>query len=148
MGPQGPSVLVRQVMIKKIFPLCLTVTLLVGGVAFVPASRANAQTAGLVSSILSRMERNKRDLKSLRADISMTKYNSQLRDSDSYQGIVLYIPGGAGNSSSFVRLEWTRPQHEILAVANGSYTLYRPRLNQAYKGRTAGIKSQKDSDVL
>ena len=43
---------------KKIFPLCLIVALLIGGVAFVPASRANAQTAGLVSSILSRMERN------------------------------------------------------------------------------------------
>ena len=133
---------------KKTFPLCLIVALLVGGVAFVPASRANAQTAGLVSSILSRMERNKRNLKSLRADISMTKYNSQLRDSDTYQGIVLYIPGAAGNSSSFVRLEWTRPQHEILAVANGNYALYRPRLGQVIKGRTGAIKSQKDSDVL
>ncbi len=133
-------------MMKKFFPLCLTVALLVGGV--VPASHANGQTAGLVSSILSRMERNKRDLKSLRASISMTKYNSQLRDSDSYQGMVLYIPGAGGSASSFVRLEWTRPQHEILAVANGSYTLYRPRLKQAYKGRTGGIRSQKDSDVL
>ena len=135
-------------MLKKIFPLCLIVAVLVGGVAFVPASRANPQTAGLVSSILSRMEHNKRNLKSLRANISMTKYNSQLRDSDKYQGVVLYIPGAAGNSNSFVRLEWTRPQHEILAVANGNYTLYRPRLNQAYKGRTGAIKSQKDSDVL
>jgi outer membrane lipoprotein-sorting protein len=133
---------------KKIFPLVLVVALLGGGMAFVPASRASGQTAGLVSSILSRMEKNKRNLKSLRANISMTKYNSQLRDSDSYTGLVLYIPGASGNSGSFVRLEWTRPQHEILAVANGSYTLYRPRLNQAYRGKTGAIKSQKDSDVL
>jgi outer membrane lipoprotein-sorting protein len=135
-------------MIKKIFPLFLVVASLVAGGTFIPASRANGQTAGLVSSILGRMEKNKRNLKSLRASISMTKYNSQLRDSDAYQGLVLYIPGAAGNSSSFVRLEWTRPQHEILAVANGSYTLYRPRLNQAYRGKTGAIKSQKDSDVL
>jgi outer membrane lipoprotein-sorting protein len=133
---------------KKIFPLFLTIALLVSSFAFVTTSRANGQTAGLVSSLLSRMEKSRRSLKSLRASISMTKYNSQLRDSDTYQGIVLYIPGAAGNSSSFVRLEWTRPQHEILAVANGSYTLYRPRLNQAYKGKTGAIKSQKDSDVL
>src|SRR6266511_2371850 len=92
--------------------------------------KAHAQ-AGLVSSMLNRMEKQKQSLKSLRANISMTKYNSQLRDSDDYSGIVLYIPGAAGSSSAFVRLEWTKPQHEILAVASGNYTLYRPRLNQA-----------------
>ena len=133
---------------KKVFPLCLSIALLVSAVVFIPASGTNAQTAGLVSSILSRMERNKRSLKSLRANISMTKYNAQLRDSDAYQGVVLYIPGASGNTGSFVRLEWTRPQHEILAVANGNYTLYRPRLNQAYEGKTGSIKSAKDSDVL
>ena len=66
--------------------------------------------AGLVSSMLNRMEKNKQSLKSLRANISMTKYNSQLGDSDNYSGIVLYIPGAAGSSSAFVRLEWTKPQ--------------------------------------
>jgi len=109
--------------------------------------RTDAQ-AGLVSSILNRMEKNKQSLKTLRANITMQKYNSQLRDNDDYSGIVLYIPGAAGSSSAFVRLEWTKPQHEILAVANGSYTLYRPRLKQAIEGRTGSIKSEKDSDVL
>ena len=133
---------------RKVFPLCLSIALLVSTLGFIPASRVNGQTAGLVSSILSRMEKNKRSLKSLRANISMTKYNSQLRENDSYTGVVLYIPGAAGNSSAFVRLEWTRPQHEILAVANGNYTLYRPRLKQAYQGKTGRIKSERDSDVL
>jgi outer membrane lipoprotein-sorting protein len=109
--------------------------------------KAHAQ-AGLVSSILNRMEKSKQSLKSLRANISMSKYNSQLHDSDDYSGIVLYIPGAAGSSSAFVRLEWTKPQHEILAIANGSYTLYRPRLNQALEGRTGSIKSGNSSDVL
>ncbi|HKP37339.1 MAG TPA: outer membrane lipoprotein carrier protein LolA [Pyrinomonadaceae bacterium] len=94
------------------------------------------------------MERNKRSLKSLRANISMTKYNSQLRDTDSYQGMVLYIPGATGNSGSFVRLEWTKPAHEILAIANGDYTLYKPRLNQALKGKTGSVKGKRDNDVL
>jgi len=94
------------------------------------------------------MDKQKRSLRTLRANISMQKYNSQLRETDIYVGVVLYIPGAAGSSSAFVRLEWTKPQQEILAVANGNYTLYRPRLNQAIEGKTGSIKSEKDSDVL
>jgi outer membrane lipoprotein-sorting protein len=110
------------------------------------ALRTSAQTAGMVSSVLRNMDRNKQNLKTLRANITMEKYNAQLREPDTYQGIVLYIPGLAGNA--FVRLEWTKPQHETLVVANGNYTLYRPRLSMAYIGKTGGIKSQQDSDVL
>jgi outer membrane lipoprotein-sorting protein len=133
---------------KKFVPLCLSVALLASAVVFLPTAPVNAQTAGLVSSMLSRLDKNRRSLKSMRANITMTKYNSQLRDSDSFSGLVLYIPGASGNSSAFVRLEWTRPKHEILAVANGNYTLYQPRLNQAYVGKTGRIKSERDSDVL
>ena len=133
---------------KKFIPLSLTIALLVSALAFLPAAPVHGQTAGLVSSIMSRLEKNKRSLKSMRANISMIKYNSQLRDNDMYSGVVLYIPGASGTNSAFVRLEWQRPQHEILAVANGSYTLYRPRLKQAYQGKTGRIKSERDSDVL
>lgn len=133
---------------RKLFPLSLSVALLVSAVVFLPATHASGQTPGLVSSIMSRLEKNKRSLKSLRASISMTKYNSQLRDNDTYQGVVLYIPGASGNSSAAVRLEWTRPQHEILAVLNGNYTLFRPRLGQAIQGKTGKMRSERDSDVL
>ena len=133
---------------RKLFPLSLAVALLVSAVVILPASSTNAQIPGLVSSAISRMDKNKRSLKSLRANITMTKYNSQLRDSDAYQGVVMYIPGAGGSASSFVRLEWTNPKHEILAVANGSYTLYQPRLKQAYQGKTGRIKNERDSDVL
>jgi outer membrane lipoprotein-sorting protein len=132
---------------KLVVPLYLSVALLISTLGVFPISRAHAQ-AGLVSSILSRMEKNKRSLKSLRANISMTKYNSQLRDSDTYQGVVLYIPGAGGNAASSVRLEWTRPKHEILAVLNGNYTLCQPRLKQCYQGKTGRIKNERDSDVL
>jgi outer membrane lipoprotein-sorting protein len=132
---------------KLISPVLMAPLLLATLVLSVPIA-AKSQTAGLVSATLSRMERNKQSLKSLRANISMQKYNAQLRDSDTYSGMVFYIPGAAGSSSAFVRLEWTKPQHEILAVANGNYILYRPRLSMAYVGKTGSIKSQKDSDVL
>lgn len=133
---------------KKLFSLSLVVGLLLTALSVQPATLASGQGAGLVSSLLSRMEKNRRSLRSLRANISMVKYNAQLRDEDKYQGLVLYIPGAAGSSSAFVRLEWTQPQHEILAVANGLYSLYRPRLGTVLEGKTGSIKSERDGDVL
>ncbi|MDX6446031.1 MAG: hypothetical protein QOH71_3105 [Blastocatellia bacterium] len=133
---------------KKIFTLSLTIGLVLTVLSIPSTSTASPQSAGFVSAVLSRMEKNQRSLKSMRANISMVKYNAQLRDEDKYQGLVLYIPGASGSASAFVRLEWTQPQHEILAVANGIYSLYRPRLNTVLEGKTGSLKSQKDSDVL
>ena len=130
---------------KRIFPLSLAVALFLGLMSIAPASRTSAQSAGLVSSILTRLEKNRRNLKTLRADINMEKYNSQLRDKETWSGIVLYIPA-AGNA--FVRLEWNSPQHEILTTENGNYMLYRPRKGIAYYGKTNSIGSRNDSDVL
>jgi outer membrane lipoprotein-sorting protein len=130
---------------KKLFSLSLVVGIFVATMSIAPASGTNAQTAGMVSSALNRMERSKRNLKSLRADITMEKYNSQLREKEVWSGIVLYIPA-AGNA--FVRLEWNRPQHEILTSENGNYMLYRPRLQIVYEGKNAQIKNPNDSSVL
>jgi len=132
-------------MMKRFITPILALALLVVALVVVPVPRTDAQ-AGLVSSLYTRMQRNQQTLKSLSADISMVKYNSQIRDSDEFYGTVKYIP--VGGKSAFVRLEWTKPQHEILAVANGAYILYRPRLNMAYVGTTNSIKNGKDSDVL
>src|SRR5215813_4155769 len=130
---------------KRFIIPVLAVALLVIALVATPLRPTNAQ-AGLVSSLYTRMQRNQQTLKSLSADISMDKYNSQIKDSDQFYGTVKYIP--VGGKSAFVRLEWTKPQHEILAVANGAYVLYRPRLNMAYVGTTTSIKSSKDTDVL
>ncbi|HMH43253.1 MAG TPA: outer membrane lipoprotein carrier protein LolA [Pyrinomonadaceae bacterium] len=131
-------------MMKKLLTAILA-SLILAGLFAIPLPNANAQ-AGLVSSLLTRMQRSQQTLKSLSADVNMQKYNSQLRDSENYYGTIRYIP--VGGRSAFVRLEWTKPQHEILAIANGAYILYRPRMNMAYVGVTNSIKSAKDSDVL
>ncbi len=133
---------------RKLISPGLIAALIAAILAFSGAASVRAQTAGLASSLFSRMERSRQSLKTLRANITMEKYNAQLRDKDYYSGVVLYIPGAAGSGSAFVRLEWNKPQHEILAVANGNYTLFRPRLSMAWVGKTGSIKSQKDSDVL
>jgi len=106
---------------------------------------AHAQSAGLVSSIFSKMERNQRDLRSLRAGISMEKYNAQLKDSDKRTGKVIYMPGAGRNS--YMRVDWQRPQQETLAVSDGKYTLLNPRLKVAYVG-DANSNRNKVSGVL
>jgi outer membrane lipoprotein-sorting protein len=121
---------------KRLVPLSILLAVLVGGLISVPTS--NGQSAGLVSSVLNRMERNRQSLKSLKASVSMEKYDSQLRDKDQYIGTVLYVPAAGRNAS--VRIEWQKPRREILAVANGEYTLFRPSLGQAMRGKTGSIK--------
>ena len=125
---------------KKVVPLGLMLAMLVGAITLVSPKPASAQSAGLVSAVLNRMERNRQSLRSLRASLSMEKYNAQLRDSEKYSGVVLYVPGSGRDAS--VRIEWQKPQHEILAVANGQYTLFRPRLNMAYKGSSKSNRNK------
>jgi len=132
-------------MMKKLVPLGI-VAVLVFGAMIKPSQTTEAQTAGLTSSILNRMEKNRQNLKSLRANISMEKYNAQLRDKDNYRGVLAYMP--AAGRGAFVRLEWTSPQHEILTSANGPYCLYRPRLNQALCGNSKSMPKGTNNDVM
>ena len=127
---------------KRLVPLGIILAVLVGSLINSPTS-ASGQSAGLVSSVLNRMERNRQSLRSLKASLSMEKYNAQLRDKENYTGWVLYVPG-AGRDAS-VRIEWQKPQHEILAVSKGQYTLFRPRLNQAMQGKSGSVKGKAEA---
>ena len=124
---------------KRLIPQFILFAIL--AVAFTVSSPAvNGQSAGLVSSVLNRMERNRQSLKSLKASLSMEKYNAQLRDKENYSGWVLYVPASSRDAS--VRIEWQSPQREILAVSKGEYTLFRPRLNQAIRGKSGSVKGK------
>ncbi len=117
---------------KRLIPLSLLLAIVAGSLMAVSPTTTSAQSAGLVSAVLNRMERNRSSLKSLKAGLSMEKYNAQLRDADKYQGVILYMPSGGRDAS--VRIDWKSPQTEILAVSNGKYTLFKPRLGVAYTG--------------
>ena len=119
---------------KRLVSLSLIAMFVVAALASSFPSSSNAQGAGLVSSMLNRMEGNFKSLRSLRANITMEKYNAQLRDSDKQQGVMLYVPGAGRNA--FVRIEWQSPQHEIITVAKGQYMAYRSRLKVVYYGNT------------
>jgi outer membrane lipoprotein-sorting protein len=124
---------------KKLLPLSL-LSLVLGSLVIISPAVAKAQSAGLVSSVLNKMERNRQNLKSLRAGISMEKFNAQLRDAEQFDGVVLYVPSGGREAS--IRIEWRRPQREILAVANGKYTMFNPRRATAFTGRTGSLNGK------
>lgn len=122
---------------KKLVSPLFVLVILIAVLASSAPVKVNAQNAGLISSILNRMERNRRDLKSVRANISMAKYDARIRDEEKYQGTVMYMP--ASGRSAFVRIDWHSPQRETLAVIDGQYTLFRPRLNMAYVGKSSSM---------
>lgn len=131
---------------KRFATLSLIAVLAVTATTVVFAPRtANAQSAGLVSSILNRMDRNRRDLRTLRSNVMMEKCNAQIGDCERRMGAMIYMPGKGRNSN--VRIDWQRPQVEMLAVADGKYTLFRPRLNMAYTGN-ANSNRNRVSSVL
>ena len=116
---------------KRLISAGLMVAFILSVLVITPTT-TNGQGAGLVSSVLSRMEKNRQSLKTLRAGISVVKYNSQLGVEDKYSGVVLYMPG-AGRQAS-VRIDWSSPRREVLTVNNNKYTIFRPALKVAYTG--------------
>jgi len=131
---------------KKVFTLALSAMLLTASLALLPG-RAAAQGPAIVNSILKKMDLNRRDLRSLRSAVTMQKYNSQIKQYESAQGEAQYLPGAGRNAS--IRVDWSRPAVEHLSVHNGEYTLFRPRLNQAYKGKVKSAKGNgKAGNVL
>ena len=117
---------------KKLIPAGLIAAFIFSALVFVFPATSNGQGAGLVSSVLSRMEKNRASLKTLRAGISMVKYNSQLGVEDKYNGVVIYMPTGGRQAA--VRIDWSSPRREVLAVTNNKYTIFRPALKVAYTG--------------
>jgi outer membrane lipoprotein-sorting protein len=88
---------------------------------------------GLLNDVLNRMDAHYKALSSLQANVKMDKYNSQLDEHDITEGAVKYLP--LKGRDALVRIDWTKPVEESLAVVNKEYVLYRPRLRQALVGK-------------
>ena len=130
---------------KKLISSGLVIAFILSVVIVYPTT-ANGQGAGLVSSVLNRMEKNRQSLKTLKAGISVVKYNSQLGVEDKFNGVVIYMPG-AGRQAS-VRIDWSSPRREVLAVSNNKYTIFRPALNVAYTGDSRKMKDNKAGGLM
>ena len=131
---------------KRLISSSLVAVFILSALVIVSPATTNGQGAGLVSSVLGRLEKNRQTLKSLRAGISVVKYNSQLGVEDKYNGVVIYMPG-AGKQASF-RIDWTSPRREILSVANNKYVIFRPNQKVAYTGDSRKIGDDKASGLM
>jgi outer membrane lipoprotein-sorting protein len=130
---------------KRILAPGLALVILLSGIAAVPLQPTEAQSAGLVSSVLARLQKNHDTLKNLRASIYMEKFDAHIGEKDEYWGTVAYSPGEGKNAN--IKLEWTKPQHEILGILKGEYTLYRPGIGVVYKGLANGGK-HRENDIF
>jgi outer membrane lipoprotein-sorting protein len=131
---------------KRLISSGLMLAFIVSTLVLVAPTTTNGQGAGLVSSVLNRMEKNRQTLKSLRAGISVSKYNSQLGTEDKFNGVVIYLPS-AGRQAS-VRIDWSSPRKEVLAVNNNKYTIFRPALGIAYTGDSRRMKDNKAGGLM
>ena len=131
---------------KRLIYSGLMIAFILSALIIVSPTTTKGQGAGLVSSVLSRMEKNRQSLKTLRAGISVVKYNSQLGAEDKYNGVVIYMPG-AGRQAS-VRIDWSSPRREVLAVNNNKYTIFRPALGVAYTGDSRKMRDNKAGGLM
>lgn len=108
-------------------------------VMFVFNAAATETPAQILREILKRMDNHNRSLTSLKGNIKMNKFNAQLGENDLNEGDLNYLPGKT-KRQVYVRIDWTKPVVEHLAVANGEYVLYRPRTKQAIVGKVDSAK--------
>ncbi|HEY0429612.1 MAG TPA: outer membrane lipoprotein carrier protein LolA [Pyrinomonadaceae bacterium] len=94
-------------------------------------TETKAQT-GVLGEVLKRMDEHNKKLATLKASVRMDKYNAQIDTHDITEGSVTYAAQKGKNP--YVRIDWTKPVEESLAVVNKEYVLYRPKLNQYIKG--------------
>jgi len=89
-----------------------------------------------IREIKNRMDAHNKNLTTLRARVTMVKRNHQLNDSETTIGTAIYAkrPG----KDALVRIDWERPE-ESLAVIDGQYTMFRPRLQVAYRGSVKDV---------
>lgn len=119
--------------LKRYLGFAALLFVFIGGAA---ASEASGQ---VLNSILTRIDNHNKALRSLRADVTMVKENTQLRVNDTTEGKVLYVP--QRNSDPLVRIDWRSPD-ETFAVVKGTYIIYRPRLQQYITGSTKQAKGK------
>lgn len=110
------------------------------GFIFSSVSVSEAKAQNILGEILRRMDDYNKSLQSMKADVTMVKYNPQLNVSDTTVGTTSYLPK-TGKRVMYVRIDWTKPVQEQISVIGDSYELYRPRLNTVIQGKTQQAKN-------
>ncbi len=107
---------------------------------------AVTETKAQINDILKRMESHRTSLTSLKTSVTMVKYNPQLDTRDTTEGTAVYLP--AKGRDALVRIDWTKPVQETLAVVNKQYVIYTPRRKQAITGNASDAKGNGKANNL
>jgi len=119
----------------------VTLTLFFGAFAAIETKAQN-----ILPEILKRMETHRNSLTSLRTNVMMLKVNEQLGEKDVTEGTASYLP--AKGRDALIRIDWTKPVEETLAVVNKKYVLFTPRRNSAIVGNAASAKGNGKANNL
>jgi len=132
---------------KKFISLAIIagISLLISGAGLRAGASAYAQPQ-LLTGILNKMRKANQDLKSLKAEIVQEKTNSQIGVTDTTLGQLIYKPG-AGKSKQKLRIDYTKPSHDVLSVDGDSYIYYQPRIKQAIKGLASKVSKGKQDGL-
>lgn len=99
----------------------------------------------VIGEILKRMEDHRAALSSLQADVRMVKINTQLNvTEEDLSGTTMYLPE-TKKRGMYMRINWTKPYREELAVIGDRYVLYTPERNQAIEGNVSKAKNSASS---
>src|SRR5215468_11205390 len=130
---------------KKLIPLAIIagISLLLAGADRLAS--ANTQ-APLLTGILNKMEKAHQDLKSLKAEMVLEKTNTQIGVTDSEFGQLVYKPG-TPKSKQRLRIDYTKPSKDILAIDGDNFVFYQPRINQAFKGSASKYSKGKQGGL-
>jgi outer membrane lipoprotein-sorting protein len=130
---------------KKLISLAIIagISLLIAGVD--RSASANTQ-AQLLTGILNKMEKAHQDLKSLKAEMILERTNTQIGVTDSEFGQLLYKPGPQ-KSKQKLRIDYTKPSQDVLAVDGDNFVFYQPRIKQAFKGMASKYSKGKQGGL-
>lgn len=110
---------------------------------FVAFAAVDANAQNPQAEALKRMDEHYKTLQTLRASILMKKYNAQLDETDESEGKVMYLP--QKGADAYIRIDWSKPTVESLAVVKKEYIIYRPNLKQAFVGTVDKAKGSAKS---
>ena len=88
-----------------------------------------------VAEILKRMEQHRKALKSLRAQMTVSKFSVQTGGTYTKEGALTVLP--QKNDNNLVRLDSTKPDTENFLIVENQYLVYFPNQKLAYTGPAA-----------
>jgi outer membrane lipoprotein-sorting protein len=94
-------------------------------------SDSKMPNAGALTEILKRMEAHQKALRTLHADLTMTKFNAQLSETEIKQGAVKFIPQ---TNDYWLRIDSTNPVPESFSIIGNQYLVYLPNQKTARMG--------------